>query len=334
MRALLEIRPDPRRTEKSASTDGIMRTSLEASSRLSDWEYERAIQSLVSDLVEKRGLDGVRILSDLLDEALRHSVWDDEVDRAVHSHIWRPAIEAHLEDPDSTVKNTLTSALRDAALAYASRGQTELEEVAAELDSRTVLHRRIGLHVLALGDADIALVSTRVSDRQLFDDHRLRREYSTLLRRQFGNADSVVQQSVLRWIADGPDVELYRQRHLRFDGEPPAEAVDRYRRAWQRDWYSFIGPYLDEATALVYSDLVESLGPAAHPDIPSWSFSWVGPESPFSRDDLSRLEVVEVTNLLRSWRPEDESSWHFGRVHPGRVRRERGQHNDGHRGCR
>jgi hypothetical protein len=313
MRALLEIRPDPRRTEKAASTDGIIRASLEASSRLSDWEYERAIQSLVSDLVKKRGIDGVRALSDLLDDALRHSAWDDEADRAAHSHIWRPAIEAHSENPDSTVKNTLTSALRDAALGYASRGQTELGAVAAELDSRSVLHQRIGLHVLALGNADTALVSTRVGDRQLFDDHRLRHEYSTLLRRQFGNADSDAQQSVLHWIADGPDVERYRQRHLRFDGEPPTdEAVERYRRAWQRDWYSFIEPYLDEATALVYSDLVESLGPTEHPDIPSWSFSWVGPESPYSRDDLNRLEVAEVTDLLRSWLPEDESSWHFG----------------------
>jgi hypothetical protein len=85
-----------------------------------------------------------------------------------------------------------------------------------------------------------------------------------------------------------------------------------YRRGWQRDWYSFIEPYLDEAMTQVYSDLVESLGPAEHPDFPSWSSSWVGPESPFSREELNRLEVAEVTNLLRSWRPEDESTWHFG----------------------
>jgi hypothetical protein len=254
------------RAEKAASTYGIVRASLEASSRLSDWEYKRAIQSLFSDLFEMRGLDGVRALSDLLGDALLHSAWDDEADRAVDSHIWRPAIEIHSESPDSTVRNTLTSALSDAALAYASGGRAELGEVVAEFESRSALHRRIGLHVLALGDADTAIVSARVGDRRLFDDHRLRREYSTLLRRQFGNADPVAQQSVLRWIADGPDVERYRQRHLRFDGGPPAEAVERYRRTWQRDWYSFIEPYLDEATALVYSDLVESLGPAEPPD--------------------------------------------------------------------
>jgi hypothetical protein len=313
MRALLEIRPDPRRAEKAASTDGIIRASLDASSRLSDWEYEHAIQSLVPDLVEKLGLDGVRALSDLLNDALLHSAWDDEVDGAAHSYIWRPAIEDHPQNEDSAVKNTLTSAVRDAALKYASRGRAELGEVVAEVESRSVLHRRIGLHVLALGDADTALVSARVGDRQLFNDHRLRHEYSTLLRRQFGNADSEAQQSVLHWIADGPDVEDYRQRHLRFDGElPTVEAVERYQQTWQRDWYSFIEQYLDEATAAVYSDLVKSLGPAEHPDFLSWSSSWVGPESPHSRDDLHRLEVAEVTNLLRSWRPEDASSWHFG----------------------
>ena len=210
----------------------------------------------------------MRALSDLLDDALLHSAWDDEADRAAHSHIWRPAIEAHSQNSDSSVKNTLISALRDAALAYASRGHTELGEVVAELDSRSVLHRRIGLHVLALGEADSALVSARVSDRQLFDDHRLRHEYSTLLRRQFGNADSEAQQSVLHWIAEGPDVEGYRQRHLRFDGElPTAEAIERYRGTWQRDWYSYIEPYLDEATAAVYFDLVESLGPARAPGL-------------------------------------------------------------------
>jgi hypothetical protein len=313
MRTLLEIQPDPRRSEKAASADGIIHASLEASSRLSDWEYERAIQSLVRDLVEECGLDGVLALSDLLDDALLHSAWDDEADRAALSHIWRPAIEDHAQNSEIGVKNTLVSGVRDAALAYSSRGRAELGEVVAELESRSVLHRRIGLHVLAFGHADTALVSARVGDRQLFDDHRLRHEYSTLLQRQFGNADSKAQQSVLQWIADGPDVEGYRQRHLQLDGEPPtAEAVEHYRQAWQRDWYSYVEPYLDETMAAVYSDLVESLGPAEHPDFPSWSSGWVGPESPYSRDDLSQLEVGEVTNLLRSWLPADESSWHFG----------------------
>jgi hypothetical protein len=62
---------------------------------------------------------------------------------------------------------------------------------------------------------------------------------------------------------------------------------------WQRDWYSFIQPYLDEATAAVFSDLVEWLGPAEHPDFLSWSFSWTGPESPYSSEDLNRLDVAE-----------------------------------------
>jgi hypothetical protein len=206
MRTLLKIQPDPRRSEKAASTDSIIRASLEASSRLSEWEYERAIQSLVPDLVEERGLDGVLTLSDLLDDALFHSAWDDEADRAALSYIWRPAIEDHAQNSEIGVKNTLASGVRDAAVAYASRGRAELAEVVAELESRSVLHRRIGLHVLAFGHPDTALVSDRVGDRQLFDDHRLRHEYSTLLRRQFGNADSKAQQSVLHWIADGPDV--------------------------------------------------------------------------------------------------------------------------------
>src|SRR4029450_8469100 len=102
-------------SEKAASTDSIIRASLEASSRLSEWEYERAIQSLVPDLVEERGLDGVLTLSDLLDDALFHSAWDDEADRAALSYIWGPAIEDHAQNSEIGVKHTLASGVRDAA---------------------------------------------------------------------------------------------------------------------------------------------------------------------------------------------------------------------------
>ena len=59
MRVLLEFS----RT-RGGQTEAAMRTALSAPRskhhRLSDWDYERAIQSLVPELVEKRGLDGVR----------------------------------------------------------------------------------------------------------------------------------------------------------------------------------------------------------------------------------------------------------------------------------
>lgn len=311
---LLAVQADPRLAEKALSGDSPLRAQPEAVGRISEWEYERVLGSLVLPIVDQAGMDGIRLIMTLLDDALRLSRWDDEVESDAYSYIWRPAIEDHAQNSDSPgIKNALTSALRDAAIRYSSRGDSELEVVVGELESRSVLHRRIALHVLAIATGGSSLVNARVGDRQLFDDYRLKHEYAALLRQRFDEADIETRRRVIGWIDDGPDLDDYRERHSEFDGVPPSEQdVERYARVWRRDWYSFIAPYLEDDEADRFRALVAEFGEAQHPDFLSWSSSWVGPESPLTSDELLERSPGEVVEYLRTWRPGSDSGSRFG----------------------
>ena len=53
-----------------------------------------------------------------------------------------------------------------------------------------------------------------------------------------------------------------------------------------------------------YEELVEELGPPAHPEFTSFtSPMWVGPESPKTADDLKAMSIEDIVAYLKSWHP-------------------------------
>lgn len=314
--ALLEVLPDPRLAEKREGAEGAFRLLPEASSRMSEWEYERVAERVVRPLVEGAGLEAVRMFMRLLDEALQLSVWEDEAaaDRRIdHSYVWRPAIEDHSQNTDRGIKNLLVDAVRDAALSFSSHGPDELRAVIEELEQGSTLFERVALQVLAATQHGEDLVVQRLSDRDRFDDHRIRHEYANLLRARFRDVDDETRAVVIGWIESGPDLDWYRERRLEVDGvEPPEDEVQRYAEIWRRDRFSYVADSLDGELADRYRGLVEDYGEPDHPDFITWSSSWVGTESPFSREELLEMEPSSVADLVRSWSPDDKSGWHRG----------------------
>jgi hypothetical protein len=314
--ALLEVLPDPKLVEKRESADGAFRLPPEPSSRMSEWEYERVADRLVPPLVEGAGMEAVRLFMRLLDQALQLSVSENEAAaarRIDHSYIWRPAIEDHSQNTDRGIKNVLVDAVRDAALSFASQGPDELRAVIQELEQGSTLFERIVLHVLAATRNGEDLVAQRLLDRERFDDHRIRHEYANLLRARFQDVDDETRAAVIGWIESGPDLDWYRGRRLEIDGvETSEDEVQRYAEIWRRDRFSFIADGLEGELAERYRGLVEDYGEPDHPDFITWSSSWVGTESPVSREELLEMEPSSVADFVRSWSPDDESGWHRG----------------------
>ena len=164
---LLAVQPDPRLAEKAAVSDSPLRPHPEAGGRLTEWEYRRVLERLLVPITDGAGIEGVRFLASLLDDALRMSRWDDEDEPDGHSFIWRPAIEDHAQNSDDGVKDVLTSALRDAAVRLSARGEDHLEVVVRELEARSILHCRVALYALAAAADGPSLVSERLRDRAL-----------------------------------------------------------------------------------------------------------------------------------------------------------------------
>jgi hypothetical protein len=304
---LFAIQSDPRLAEKAASSDSPWRPRPEASSRLSEWEYDRLLDQIVGPLTEHGGMEGLTLLATLLDDALRASRWEDEATDD-YSYVWRPAIEDHEQNSDTGIRDTLVSALRDVATRLASHGEAELLSVIEELRTHSLVHWRVALHALAESRFASSMVDELVESQDLLEDFRVKHEFTRLLQLRFSEVGDEPRSRLLERIRQGPNLEEYRERRAEFDGAPASDdEVERYARIWRRDWLSFLADHLADSDADLYRELTAEFGAPEHPGFLSWSSSWTGPESPVSRADLVERKFEEVVEFLRTWEPDSIS---------------------------
>ncbi|WP_323670773.1 hypothetical protein [Candidatus Poriferisodalis multihospitum] len=310
-KALLRLEPQAKEELPDEFEEAASLLRPEPVGQLSDWAYGNAIGQFLPDLVDAAGLEAIKAFSELLNSALRlRSLEGELAEEANHSYIWRPAVEDHAQNLDHGIASLLVSAVRDAAVRFASTSAEALEAVVIQLEKATSLHRRIALHVLAHADGCRALVTERIADRDLFDDSRLRREYAALLRHRFGDAADEARRRYIDWIYTGPDLERFRQLWTASNGSAPTEDDESsYVARWQRDRLSYVADYLPERAAALYRSHVVRYGDAEHPDFLKWTTTDWGPESPVSKDEMVTWPPAKVVDYLRAWRPDAERSY-------------------------
>ncbi|MDE0120438.1 MAG: hypothetical protein OXS33_01730 [bacterium] len=288
----------------------FMSSRPEAIGRFSVWRYRRVVEGVLPALADHAGLKGVKLLSRLLGKAIQiERMEGEDPDCDGHAFVWRPAIEEHSQNNDHGVKDVLVSAVRDASVAFAQKGESELRETISYLESRSVLYRRVALHVLSVVPYGSSLAAERISNRDLFDDGRVRHEYASLVRARFGEMPVEVQESFLGWIDEGPDLEPFRQRVASMQSSSKGQHEDAYVGVWQLDRLSFVESYLVGVTAERYQNLVAKFGEPEHADLPFWSQVRQGTLSPLSQDEMSRMTPLNVVEYLRTWCPPSSQSW-------------------------
>ncbi len=290
-RGLLTLERSPP-ASGSAQENKIPALPPEPVGRLSEWEYDQATRKILPDLVDAARLDGVRLFSSLLSEAVEFSRSEDEpADSDGHSVVWRPAIDRS-QEWDRSVRGVLVTAVRDAAVRLSEAPEEDLRDVVQMLESETALHRRIALHVLAVASGGAELVAARIANRAIFDDYRLKHEYAGLLRSRFGEAPPAAQRTFLDWVRAGPNLD-----HL----QPEDETA--YAEQWERDWLSIVADHLSGDEAERYCELLATHGEVVSPDLMAEAASWVGPVSPLTAEEMNAQSPVEVIEFLASWRP-------------------------------
>lgn len=294
-----------------SSSDEIRTLLPEPVGRLSEWTYEQAVTKILPDLVDSAGLEGLKLFSSLLSDAVRFSRRDGEPpDSDAGSFIWRPAIEDRPPNMDDGVRCVLVTAARDAAVRLARVSYEDLRDVVQLLEAETVLHRRIALHVLAVVPDSAALAATRIANRDNFDDYRLKHEYAELLRSRLTGAPPETQRTFLSWVRAGPDLDGFRRYQEGQHGSAPsAEDETAYVERWQRDWLSIVADHLSGDDAAKYRDLVAEYGEAEHPDFVYWSETREGPQTPVTTEEMYTLAPGNVIEFLASRQPVDDTTW-------------------------
>jgi hypothetical protein len=312
---VLALRPDDSDRERweKAGLPGFHRPRPVA--RMQEFGCSRILEEALPTVIRATGVDGLRMVCNLLHDALRIENREGERDC---SYIRHPAIEDHPQNHGHSLTDVLVSAVRDSVLLLADEMPDRLSDALAELERQRQCQRhpfsvfqRIVLYLLsARPDARPCLASKLLTDRAVFDDDGLRHEYALLLRASFTHLSEEGQGSILSWIADGPDVTVYRENGRALHGQEPSEEDIATRvGTWQRDRLALLDGMLPPQWQRRYEDLVAQHGAPYHPDFAHYSEIRRGNESPASADELRAMTTPELVAYLDEWEPESPSHW-------------------------
>lgn len=295
---LLAIRPDPRAAE---SQDETIRAFLRPRTLLDTWDLKQVLFEDVPALVRASEQRALELLCDLLAEAVRLSQpnrgepeWED------YSYSTKPALDPECLNDDE-LDDVLIAAVRDASIQIVASGRATLREIVECLEKRKWrIFRRLALYVLREHpQMDPALVAERLTDPQWIRDHTQKREYKLLAEQCFPILTSAEQEKLLAAIDKGLDRTVFRQ-------ELQQEEVDRYSKQWQLDQLAPVKAHLSHEWFRRFDALVAEVGsPDNYKEIPQMQAGFFEPTSPITEADLGQMNVPELKEYLRSWRPTD-----------------------------
>lgn len=281
-----------------------------ATSPVGDWVYGRLIKQAWPALMEADAQQALDFLCERLAEILR--IESGGGSGRSFSSMWRSAVEDHSQNAGHGLLDTVIDAVRDASLELATvRGP---EFALAALDEwEGSIFRRIALHV-AQRSGSPEVVANALSDVSMARDADTWHEYGELLHERYVDLEPEQQAAVLDLIAQGPHLRLTPTQEER---GLTADDLDRRERYWRLERYSLVAGDLTGEAKAAYDRLVAEFGPPEHPTFTSYSYSWSGPVSPFSAEELREMGPRGTVNALRAWEPtlgeEDPSPEGLGR---------------------
>ena len=304
---LLEILPDP--TNLPPPKEGeLYRPSLQPRSRIEGWYYGEFVKKEFPKLIatnEKRAFD---LACDLL---LSHRVFEhqnqteDQHEFKDLSYIKRPAIEDHEQNHDvDDLEDILIDAIRDIGSSIVKKEPTRITGLYRELVAmKWTIFQRLAFFLLAqVPQADPDLLSRELTNDIFFDDNDVEHEHARLLREGFKFLSPETQKIILTWIEDSHHIsESIKRVEERYN---PEQAI-AYKEMWQRDRLSYIKDDLSPELQKHYAELIEKHGEPDHPDLPSRSISWVGPESDIQAQDFLSMDTKALVQRLNDWKPPE-----------------------------
>lgn len=302
-------------------------TSRTPTTALEDFWYEDGLPRVV----EAMGDDGLRTVLPWLVEYERDA--DNLSDSFDMTGMFRESIRSVEEPRYPSVEHALIDAVRD--LAIRAMLSDPVRARATLTDGRMVLTQRIGLHAAAeaikgtgQGAAE-AETLLRVAVEFLFSDESrddsCRIEFGELAREVAKHSPALLEP-MADFIAAGPPVglDVLRERLQRDDEDSPAETELRVQAVldnWKHQWLAAVGlESLPPALKPILAELDARLGVIESPLAPSMrSWSWSGPNSPITQDEMSAMSPAELAAHLESWHDAGDG-WGPAPSHNGQGR--------------
>ena len=274
--------------------------------RINAYEYERFVNMVLPDLVDKAGLEGVRVFSSMLKDAMSSktqemssqaaallkeqevSPKEAEIAEAaqLYFHLRRKTIEDSDENSRCGFYGHLISATCDAATRFAALGESELDSVISELERGGLLHKRIAVHVLANSSYGHSLVAEKFEGREWLDDSLMCQEYRSLLRNRYSELPDATQQHITDLVLAGPNVDGYQPNQIQIE-------------KWQLYWLELISDHLTEETLVFYQTLADAHG----------NLTRLERRDPVQIEEMRTWSISKTVQYLSEWSDTQSSVW-------------------------
>jgi hypothetical protein len=308
LKALLQVKPDPRAALDPAGTIGRRREAIPV---ISGFEYATTLRTYGPDLVSTLGLQYLATLCLLLRTSIKEEI---AVDKGAagktedYSFVWKARLEGYSHN--EAAKYLLIPGVIDAAETLCGVDASNIPSVIATLDKYPYkVFNRIALKILA-GHAPEAfsIARDRLLDKSSFLDLSIRQEYDALAGAIFGQLEEGGQEMYLAWIDEGGD-----PHRLEGCGHTP-EAIANAIEHWKFQRLSALKSALPADRQVQFAAMEARFGEArsyTNPLVQGGAYDICG-ESPFTRESMETMDAGEVIARLRSWQPSPSDPPPFG----------------------
>ncbi|TMK49308.1 MAG: DUF255 domain-containing protein [Actinobacteria bacterium] len=289
-RSLLELLPDEGAAARITEDVGFVLPPV-PHARFSDWDYEQILKENLSGVVKALGMPALDLLCDLLGRALELSVAEStDPSRGDGSYLWRPAIEDDPRNLDRSLRNSLVTAVRDAAMGVVRENPGILPDLFDRLaDRQWPLFLRIGLYLLRQFPEDApGLAAAKLSNRSYLTDPHYSREYLLLARQQQATLTDEQREHVLAWVNEGPDLARWDAVPDRWDSDPEDRIdAEEFAQAWSASRAALLtDPEVSLDAAFAF--------PLADPPVDL--------TTPKQAEWLRTAEAADIVRFARVWR--------------------------------
>ena len=269
--------------------------------------FESEVDSSVTfELLKNRCSDK---LVPILEKHLITSLENDEV-IGKNASWWRIAIENTNQDDRMSYKNCVLNELRDTLIIHINKDFVGGSEIVKRyLNEEISILRRLGLFIIQIfvNKYQNETVKELLAPENL-EDVNIHHEYFTLLRDCFYLLGKENQNLLINRILEGPNLENLETAYESFGKsyEPDKKKfILKRKNAWTRDRLHMIFPYLNQEAKTVYENLSKEYK-REHPEFTMWSSNafFIQDTSPFSQQELSKLNSEEFYETVATWKPD------------------------------
>lgn len=231
-----------------------------------------------------------------------------------NSSWWRVAIEDTEQDISTSYKDRLLIELRKAVEVWVQKDLKDATQLLRRYlsDGREIL-RRLGLYILHRYPQHFNdEVKFELLKKENLDNSGIHHEFFVLLQKGYPYLTQVEQESLIKFICDGPPKERleeltkWAQENRSIES---SEYLTQYPKFWIRDRLWMLKNNLSGSARKVLDDVIAEIGEPEHPDFARWSSGvyTVHDVSPITEDELAKMPAGKLVDLVSNWKPDDSN---------------------------